>query len=147
MEKTHSITLPEVPLKSVDTVQFLIGVDPTAIVSIAARGNLDPKSQMAWNWKVGCEFVVVEGALIQGNDVSPLVYHVGFSEDAREIEFMLLPDVFADGDHEVHLIVDLAKFFDGTAQVGIQALPTVKFNRTDAEMLADNYAIMITLTF
>lgn len=89
----------------------------------------------------------VEGVLRQGDDVSPLVYHVGFSENAREVEFMLPPGGFAGGDHEVHLIVDLAKFFDGTALIDIQALPSVKFNRADAEMQADNYAIMITLAF
>ncbi|MFY2822881.1 MbnP family protein [Ruegeria sp. MALMAid1280] len=146
-DRTHSITLPEVPLKSVDTVQILIGVDPAANGSIEVRGDLDPNSQMAWNWEVGYKFVVVEGALKLGEDVVPLVYHVGFSENAREVEFMLPPDVFADGDHEVHLIVDLAKFFDGTAQIDMQALPSVKFNRADAEILADNYAIMITLAF
>ncbi|WP_170327909.1 MbnP family protein [Ruegeria arenilitoris] len=146
-DKTHSITLPEVPLKSVDTVQFLIGVDPAANGSIEVRGDLDPNSQMAWNWEVGYKFVVVEGALKQGDDVSPLVYHVGFSENAREVEFMLPPDVLVSDDPEVHLIVDLAKFFDGTAQIDMQALPSVKFNRADAEILADNYAIMITLAF
>ncbi len=146
-DRTHSITLPEVPLKSVDTVHFLIGVDPEANGSIEVRGDLDPNSQMAWNWEVGYKFVVVEGALKQGEDVVPLVYHVGFSENAREVEFMLPPDVFTSDDPELHLIVDLAKFFDGTAQVDMQALPSVKFNRADAEMLADNYAIMITLAF
>ncbi|WP_420584835.1 MbnP family protein [Ruegeria sp.] len=146
-EKTHSITLPEVPMPSVESIRFLIGVDPAANSSIEARGDLDPNSQMAWNWEVGYKFVVFEGALRVGDEVSPLVYHVGFDENAQEIAFSLAPEVLEDGAGEVHLNVDLAKLFDSSARIDMQSLPSVKFNRPDAEMLARNYATMITLGF
>jgi len=146
-DKTHSITLTEVPLPAVDSVRFLIGVDPAANTSIEARGDLDPNSQMAWNWEVGYKFVVFEGALQVGEDVLPLVYHVGFSENAHEVAFSLPPEVLADGNDEVHLIVDLAKLFDNAARIDMQALPSVKFDRADAEMLARNYATMINPAF
>ncbi|WP_170517239.1 MbnP family protein [Ruegeria atlantica] len=146
-DNAHSITLPAVPLPSIETVRFLIGVDPAANSSIEVRGDLDPNSQMAWNWEVGYKFVVFEGALQVGGDVSPLVYHVGFSENAREVEFSVPAEVLADGKQEVHLTVDLAKLFDNAAQIDMQALPSVKFNRTDAEVLASNYANMIAPSF
>ncbi|WP_170507223.1 MbnP family protein [Ruegeria arenilitoris] len=146
-DSAHSITLPAVPLPSIETVRFLIGVDPAANSSIEVRGDLDPNSQMAWNWEVGYKFVVFEGALQVGEDVSPLVYHVGFSENAREVEFSVPAEVLADGKQEVHLTVDLAKLFDNAVQIDMQALPSVKFNRTDAEVLANNYANMVAPSF
>ncbi len=146
-DKTHSITLPEVPLTSIDTVRFLIGVDPAANESIDVRGDLDPNSQMAWNWEVGYKFVVFEGALQVDQDVSPLVYHVGFSENAREVAFSLPADVLTEANGQIHLTVDPTKLFDGIARVDMQALPSVKFNRSDAAMLANNYATMIAPAF
>ncbi|MCG7520784.1 MbnP family protein [Ruegeria sp. Ofav3-42] len=146
-DTSHSIVLNDVPLGTIDHVRFLIGVDPDANGSIEVRGDLDPNSQMAWNWEVGYKFVVLEGALRVGEDVSPLVYHVGFSENAREVAFALPPGVSADDDTEVHLTVDLAKLFDGPVQIDMEAMSSVKFNRADAKMLADNYATMIDPAF
>jgi len=146
-EKIHSISLPDVPLQSVDTVRFLIGVDPEANSSIEARGDLDPNSQMAWNWEVGYKFVVFEGGLQVGEDLFSLVYHIGFSENAREIAFTLPPDVSENEVLEVHLNVDVTELFEGTTQIDMEALSSVKFNRADAEMLAENYATMITPAF
>ncbi|MEW2916187.1 MbnP family protein [Ruegeria sp. ANG10] len=147
VDSAHSITLPAVPLPSIETVRFLIGVDPAANTSIEVRGDLDPNSQMAWNWEVGYKFVVFEGALQVGEDVSPLVYHVGFSENAREVEFTVPAEILVGGKQEVHLTVDLAKLFDNAAQIDMQALPSVKFNRADAEVLANNYATMVAPSF
>ena len=142
-DKAHSIELPELPLPSVETIRFLIGVDPEANGSIEARGDLDPNSQMAWNWEVGYKFVAFEGALQIGEDVFPLVYHVGFSENAHEVVFTLPPEILANGNDEVHLNVDVAALFDSVAQIDMVKLPSVKFNRADAETLARNYATMI----
>ena len=146
-DKSDTISLPEVPLPSVDTVRFLIGVDPAANGSIEARGDLDPNSQMAWNWEVGYKFVVFEGALQVDQQVTPLVYHVGFSENAREVAFQLPAEALTDGNGQINLSVDLAKLFDGAARIDMQALSSVKFNRTDAKALANNYEGMITLAF
>lgn len=98
---------------------------------------------MAWNREVGYKFVVMEEALRIGEEVSPLVYHVGFSENAREVDIHLPPDIGAEGDVDLHVSVDVAKLFDGSSQIDMQRLSSVKFNREDAAMLADNYATML----
>ncbi|WP_282118901.1 MbnP family protein [Ruegeria atlantica] len=146
-ETTHSIRLNDIPLSSIEHIRFMIGVDPEANGSIQARGDLDPNSQMAWNWEVGYKFVVMEGTLRIGEEVSPLVYHVGFSENAREVDIQLPPDIVVEGDVDLHMNVDVAKLFDGPTQVDLRMLSSVKFNREDAAMLADNYAVMITPMF
>ncbi|WP_037308738.1 MbnP family protein [Ruegeria halocynthiae] len=146
-DRSHSITLTDVPLQSVETVGFLIGVDPEANSSIQPRGDLDPNSQMAWNWEVGYKFVVFEGALRIGETVSPVVYHVGFSENARQQSFAIPSDSQVDGDVQVDLTVDLAKLFNGATRIDMETLPSVKFDRTDAKDLADNYADMIAPKF
>ncbi len=146
-ETTHSIRLNDIPLSSIEHIRFMIGVDPEANGSIQARGDLDPNSQMAWNWEVGYKFVVMEGMLRIGEEVSPLVYHVGFSENAREVDIQLPPDIGSDGNVDLHVNVDVAKLFDGPTQVDLRKLSSVKFNRDDAAMLADNYEAMITPSF
>ncbi|CUH50076.1 MbnP family protein [Ruegeria atlantica] len=146
-ETIHSIRLNDIPLRSIEHVRFMIGVDPEANGSIQVRGDLDPNSQMAWNWEVGYKFVVMEGTLRIGEEVSPLVYHVGFSENAREVDIQLPPDIGSDGNADLHVNVDLAKLFGGPSQIDLQKLSSVKFNREDAAMLADNYATMMTPMF
>ncbi|WP_170787193.1 MbnP family protein [Ruegeria lacuscaerulensis] len=146
-DRSYVITLSDVPLRRIEGLRFLIGVDPDANGSILARGDLDPNSQMAWNWEVGYKFVLFEGALDVDGAISPLVYHVGFSENAREVSVLVPADMTRAGETQINLDVDLAKLFDNAALIDMQALPTVKFDRTDARMLADNYADMISASY
>ena len=73
------------------SISFGIGVDAAANTSIQSRGDLDPNSQMAWNWKVGYKFVLFEGGMKLNADgvQKPLVYHVGFNENMRRLKFDL----------------------------------------------------------
>lgn len=140
------IQLDNVPFRTVDRVTFSIGVDEPANKSIQARGDLDPNSRMAWNWEVGYKFVVLEGSLKLDDQVLPLVYHVGFSENRREIEFQLMAKTDRNGVTDLTFSVDAMKLFDGSTIVDMSALDTVKFDKIDAATLADNYKHMVALT-
>lgn len=144
-EASDTIRLEAVPLNRVARVAFSIGVDAEANSSIEVRGDLDPNSQMAWNWEVGYKFVMFEGNLMLDDQEQPLVYHVGFSENRRELLFELDMARLATDLGPVHFVVDVMKLFEGTTQIDLSKLTSVKFDREDAGRLADNYARMIEL--
>ncbi len=146
-DRAHSLTFAGLPLRSVEKVRFMIGLDAEANSSIEFRGDLDPNSQMAWNWEVGYKFMVFEGGLLSDGEVIPLVYHVGFTENGRMLEFFIPAGLVLQDDAELRFDVDVAKLFDGQTIIDMAATQSVKFDREDAKMLADNYANMIEMAF
>ena len=127
------------------TIDFGIGVDEAANTSIEAKGDLDPNSQMAWNWQMGYKFVLLEGSLRTGGDTVPIVYHVGFSENRKPVSFNL-PEVkqLSEGA-SIAFDVNVLALLNGKTTVDMSKLPSVKFDPDDAKRLANNYQNMITL--
>ncbi len=143
---SYQIDLPNVPRDSYAVVTFSIGVDEVANGSIMSVGDLDPNSRMAWNWEVGYKFLLFEGALIDGDTIRPLVYHVGFNENRKTLRFNLPEEVAPDSSDALIFTVDVLALFTGKTTVDMAALPNVKFDRDDARLLAGNYGTMISLT-
>ena len=143
--ESFSIELTNVPLNSYSSLAFSVGIDEKANASIEPRGDLDPNSQMAWNWEVGYKFVVFEGSLKMEEDIQPLVYHVGFSENRRDLIFTLPVAEELSGTSEVGFKVDVMKLFDSASALNMAQLQSVKFDRQDARVLAENYSRMISI--
>jgi hypothetical protein len=141
---TYTIELPGVPRRDYEHIEFGIGVDASANGSITIAGDLDPNSRMAWSWDVGYKFVLFEGGLVIGDTQYPLVYHIGFDENYVKLT---IPAAGLAQRRDVRLAfrVDILRVFDGPATVDMVALPNVKFDKTDAKLLADNYAGMVTI--
>ena len=137
------IVLHGVPRRNYGRIEFGIGVDPAANRSLASRGDLDPNGRMAWSWEVGYKFVLFEGALLRGNASDPLVYHVGFEENYRPISTGLHGKPL-DSRARLDFRVDILRLFQGSTNINMAALPSVKFDRADAALLARNFAAMIT---
>ena len=146
---TYEILIEAVPRDSYSRVILSIGLDQEANASInapiALAGDLDPNGRMAWNWEVGYKFVLFEGSLLVDGELSPLVYHVGFSENRRTLQFDLPEPALVWSPEGLAFRVDLMTLFTGNQTVDMQALSSVKFDRVDAGLLADNYASMISL--
>jgi hypothetical protein len=138
------IVLRDVPRRNYDRIEFGIGVDAAANRSLAQRGDLDPNGRMAWNWEVGYKFVLFEGTLLRGDSSEPLVYHVGFSENYRPISTTLHSDSLDSRPARLDFKVDLLRVFQGSTNIDMAALPSVKFDRADAALLARNFAAMVT---
>ncbi len=143
---SYQIDLPNVPRDLYAAVTFSIGVDEAANGSIMSVGDLDPNSRMAWNWEVGYKFLLFEGALIDGDTIRPLVYHVGFNENRKTLLFNLPEEVAPNSSDALLFTVDVMALFTGKNTVDMVALPNVKFDREDARLLAGNYSTMISLT-
>ncbi|MGK0190655.1 MAG: hypothetical protein ACI9R3_006485 [Verrucomicrobiales bacterium] len=142
--KSYAITLRNVPLSEVRKIALSIGVDAKANTSIKAVGDLDPNSQMAWNWQVGYKFVLLEGSIRVDGQVRPLVYHVGFNENRRDVMFSPPQDIDLNGDESIQFTVDIMKIFTGGSTINMVKLPSVKFDKKDAQSIADNYKVMIS---
>ncbi len=140
-DKLHSIVLDNVPRAHYSRIKFSLGVDPVANRSIAAIGDLDANGRMAWNWEVGYKFLLFEGGLQSGGVLRPLVYHIGFDENYQPLAFDLDPS----GPTELQFQVDIMKLFSGRSIIDMEQLSSVKFDRVDAKLIADNYADMISL--
>ena len=143
---SYQIDLANVPQNSYSAVTFSIGIDDVANSSIMSVGDLDPNSRMAWNWEVGYKFVLFEGALIDGDTLRPLVYHVGFNENRKTLRFDPAEEVTPNSSDALLFTVDVMALFTGRNTINMATLPNVKFDRDDARMIAGNYGEMISLT-
>jgi hypothetical protein len=143
-EPAFVVVLHGVPRWIYERIEFGIGVDAAANRSLVSRGDLDPNSRMAWSWEVGYKFVLFEGSLLRGNASDPLVYHVGFSENYRLISTELHPDPLESRPARLDFRVDILRLFQGSTNVDMAALPSVKFDRADAARLGRNFAAMIS---
>jgi hypothetical protein len=138
------IVLHDVPRRNYERIEFGIGVDAAANRSLKSRGDLDPNGRMAWSWEVGYKFVLFEGTLQRGNASDPLVYHVGFNENYKLISTKLRRDSLDGRPARLDFGVDILRLFQGSANVDMSALPSVKFDRADAAWLGSNFEGMVT---
>jgi hypothetical protein len=143
-EPAFVIVLHDVPRRDYQRIEFGIGVDAAANKSLAQRGDLDPNGRMAWTWEVGYKFVLFEGTLVRGNGSVPLVYHVGFEENYQLIATKLHRAPLDSRPARLNFRVDILRLFQGSATVNMSGLPSVKFDRADAALLARNFAAMVT---
>ena len=133
-----------------DTVEFAIGVDPQRNLSIESLRDLNPNNQMAWNWDVGYKFVLLEGTFYPetGTAPIPLIYHVGFSENYKELSFDLndserRPN--AQSNTTLIFEIEVMEMFRNPQDIDFNVLPSIKFDEAEAKMFANNYADMIRL--
>lgn len=141
----HTIVIENVPRQDYRRIEFGLGVDPETNGTTASVGELDPNGRMAWSWDIGYKFVLFEGGLVVKDTQYPLVYHVGFDENYRPVSFELGESLFGGPEAVVDFNVDLMQMFASVQTVDMVALPNVKFDRTDAKLLADNYARMVSI--
>ncbi len=140
-----TIELSDVPRQRYKRIEFSIGVDETANNSIRPIGDLDPNSRMAWSWDVGYKFVLFEGGLDLNEALLPLVYHVGFDENYKSMAFNLDQAHHEGRLKSAYFKVDIMRLFTGATTIDIAELSTVKFDKLDAQVIANNYAKMIAL--
>jgi hypothetical protein len=143
-EPVFRIDLHDVPPRDYQKIEFGIGVDAAANKSLAQRGDLDPNGRMAWTWEVGYKFVLCEGTLLRGSESIPLVYHIGFDENYKLVSIELQDKALESRTSRLDFRVDIQRMFQGSATVDMAALPSVKFERTDAALLGGNFVGMIT---
>ena len=144
---SFEVRLDDLPLKKVDQIAFSVGLDEVANGSIETRGDLDPNSRMAWNWAIGYKFLLAEGSIAVDGKDRPLVYHVGFNENRRDLTFRSDGPVRLTSESELSFQIDIAQLFAGANLFDMAELSTIKMDRTDASLMADNFDAMIKINW
>ena len=72
------------------------------------------------------------------------MYHVGFDENYKQVSTELDPSWSAGREAILDFRADVLRMFSGSKVVDMASLPNVKFDRSDARLLADNYARMVS---
>jgi len=115
-------------------LSFHFGIDSVRNLSLDTVGDLDPSNNMAWNWKQGYKFLLLEGKCITTEGAERgLVYHVGGAGAYKKIglgERTPLPDT-------VRIKVDVLSFFNGRHQISLSAHNSVMSGEI-AEKVAEN---------
>jgi hypothetical protein len=144
-EGVYNVSIDSVALIDIDSLYFSIGVDSAKNTSIDNIGDLDPNSQMAWNWNVGYKFVVMEGNYYKQGDgkPTPLVFHIGFPENYKRLSFKI--DPFRPSNEQINFDVNISAMFGMPNQINFDTLSSVTFNRSKAQFVAGNFTNMLHL--
>jgi hypothetical protein len=145
-EETHLVTLENVPADDYTEITFTIGVDANQVSEGAQTGALDPAKGMFWSWNTGYIFVKLEGESSSSTDPDHyILYHVGGYKDPNN---NIRPKTVSLGHEpasvrgnktpEVHMIVDVNKFFESPNQISFGTSP-VRHMPADNKVIADNY--------
>jgi hypothetical protein len=143
--ESREVTLSNVPAGDYDQITFTIGVDASKVDEGAQAGALDPVNGMFWSWNSGYIFLKLEGTSSSSSDENNLImYHVGGYTEPNNIRTKTI----STGDHvatvrgnltpEVHLIIDVNKFFDAPNQISFENAP-VRHMPADNVVVAENY--------
>jgi hypothetical protein len=137
-----TIDLGMIPSSSYDKIKFSFGVDEVSNAKIDQTGDLDPNSDMAWSWKTGYKFVVLQGEYLNSvtSERAGLVMHIGTNENYRVVN-QNLTDVAAGKATTITLMTNVDELFVNPNALNISELPsaTIMFGPLAAEV-ADNYA-------
>ena len=137
-----SIDLGMVPSSNYDQLVFSIGVDEVANGKTDQTGDLDPNSDMAWNWNTGYKFLVFEGEFTNSTtgDRQGLILHIGTNPNYKTITQSLL-GVRAGKSTEITLSANLDELFKdpNTLQLSELESTTIMFGE-NAGKVAENYS-------
>jgi hypothetical protein len=152
--RSAEVTVPKGDYRQ---ISFTIGVDSLRnTMEIARRtGVLDPAAagnDMYWTWNSGYIFFKIEGTSPSSAEAGNVfMYHIGgfggYSSptinNIREVTLDLtaggIAKVTAGGESNIHLMVDIAKLFNGATQLSIAANPVVMFGDFSGN-IANNYS-------
>jgi hypothetical protein len=127
--ESQEVKLVNVPAGDYTEVTFTVGVDASQVNQGAQTGALDPAKGLFWSWNSGYIFFAVEGESPLSTETDNVFqYHVGgYKEDASNANLVnnIKTVTLSFGDKapvktghapEVHLLMDIKKFFNGSGE-------------------------------
>lgn len=154
--KTNShideILLKNVPVGLYDQIEFSLGIDKAHNLSTDQVGDLDPSNNMAWDWKTGYKFLLLEGSVfLQTGEKRGLVVHIGADENYRTIKLDLnqLANktsliIEENKTTTVNINVDVARIFNAPNRIDIEQNRSIMFGGISG-LVADNCAAMFSI--
>jgi len=135
-----SFTLHNVPVGTYDKLEFSVGVDQQHNHRIDHQGDLDPSSDMVWDWDTGYKFLLLEGTYTGNTKSGGLVFHIGEDANYRTFSFPLTSPLHirTDPAYTLQLNTELDALFQNPHLIDFDELNTA-MGGENARKLADNY--------
>ncbi len=144
-DMTDVFEVQNIPTKKYDEIVFFVGVDSVKNLSIDAFGDLDPNNNMAWNWKTGYKFLLLEGNFLKTDGAQEgLVLHIGTNPNYKEIVLKTSQMNFKNATATINIHAELMTLFNGQNTIDLSEKSTIMFGET-ANKVAENYAYMFSL--
>ena len=83
-----------------------------------------------------------------GSSAIPLVFHIGFSDNYKELSYPVdldLSDPAVNPDVALTFAIELSEIFKNPTPIDLHTLPNVMFDPEDVATIANNYVDMISL--
>ncbi|MEN2280510.1 MbnP family protein [Algoriphagus sp. SE2] len=137
-----SIDLGMIPTSNYDQITFSIGVDEIANGKTDQTGDLDPNSDMAWNWNTGYKFLILEGEFTNAKteERQGLVMHIGTNANYKTIT-QSVNGLKAGKATTISLVTNLDELFVDPNSLLLSELEstTIMFGEM-ADKVAENYS-------
>jgi len=134
-------------------LRFIVGVDSARNVSGVQSGALDPVNEMFWTWNTGYIMAKFEGrSTVSPAPLQAVTYHIGGFKGAESvlkkisIPFNQSITLNMSSSYKVFISADVLKWFRGSSDISVVALPTVTEPGSNALKVSANYANMFSLT-
>lgn len=144
---THSISFPA-SIKSIEAIEFTIGVDSLKNIEGVQTGALDPMNGMFWTWNSGYIYAKLEGQSDSSKAASNyFTYHIGgykTNENAVQTIHLKIPESLAHKNN-MAIEVDVLKWFDSVNAIRIAETQICHQPGKLAQQIARNYATMFSI--
>ena len=137
---TFNLTIPK---GQYEFIIFSLGVDSTANMDeTIIKGDLNPSSNMVWNWSIGYKFLLIEGGYNHNSSNGKFLYHIGLNSNyttyTKDLPMTL--KVEKEKTSSMHIMANFDKFFGGNHTIDIETVNTVKVGpKEQVSMLIENY--------
>ncbi len=133
-EYTTKITLDSVPVDMYEGIIYTLGLDAKAnLDETIIEGDLDPNTDMSWNWQVGYKFINIEGTY-SGDTKGNIIFHLGKTENAKThyLDFpkSLMVENTASSS-KIHMVSNFNKLFNNVYNIDVEAVNNVKVGPDD----------------
>jgi hypothetical protein len=130
-----------VPAGNYKRIEFAVGVDEARNHTIDQQGDLDPSTDMVWDWDTGYKFLSLEGTYTGNTRQGGLVFHIG--EDANYHVFSFeLPqqlDLRDVTNRQIRLQVDINALFANPHLIDFDELNSA-MGGPNARKIVENYS-------
>lgn len=139
--------LKKIPIRDYDILEFAIGIDSAANLSLNQVGDLTPSSDMAWDWETGYKFVSLEGQFKSvSNRTGGLVFHVGENPAFTKVRITTADlggqKIDFNNGKKPRLIItaDVDQLFKNPNTISFDSLNNTMSLRSGGQLIVQNYA-------
>lgn len=150
---TRTLNIVNLPFTSYKSISFMLGVDSTKSTAGAGTGDLSQANGMYWMWSSGYIMFKLEGySPKSGSPTKFLEFHIGGYSGINKVQrnfdinISNTPAIVSSSVTPIiNLSVNINEVFKTPNLIDFSTQFSIASTGSNAKMIADNYADMITL--